>query len=652
MQKSKDMAKVTAFLKEGNQLKKSGNHNLAIEKYTRALQLYPEYVPALNQIGEIYEVNAQDNEAISVYQKAIESSPNNPRSHWRLAELYSKKGDLDKAINSYQVAVRLKPDLPDVIYRNLAKVLKQQGRVKEAQALSRSLNKEKKDRIYLKLWKALNKVDFKDLDQNITQYPQEIDDKKVFPYFTRRSRYEIVNLGNLTKKQEKFLERVGLSLEYLKLNEAKVITSKGVQKEQYNQPLNFLELHLSMAQEGYIYAICPSTGKVLKSNRSLPLDNDRLGSCCYRFVGNEVFYLVLRRQGAFFKNYLYFPRLDLVILFDLGLPVDQSPQTISASLNFLKTYTVAFWQKFKSYLLASDSSKTAVVIHQTSIYHYIFNILPGIQKLCIDKYLPKIDEFLLIGSEFYGGIEELFPEISVDKIKRISSSNLIFKEILENNYFVFRAVYSYCKDKEDFMAKLIQRVLQISQEKCSSDYLATIADAKHQQFPLIWIGVRIHSRVWLSQEEGIVNIIKNLYSIFPNLGVVFDGFTRQDRKGELVANPQAETLIEEEKKLVSKIQSSLPQEIKTYNNIGCFMHESLMWAKTVDLCLEPYGSSITKTKLFHKPKVLHGASTSLKNQGLKNVIYAQEGSKKTGYDFDWIEAYEKLLKLASELKRD
>ena len=506
---------------------------------------------------------------------------------------------------------------------------------------------------YSNIWKALNQTNLKSLDEEMSNYPTEIeiDPQGVARYFHQTNQYKFIDLASLSEEDEQLLESTGLSLNYLKQNQRKVINSEGVAQEKRREPLNFLELHLSMAEEGCIYAICPSTGKVLKSNRSLPIDSV-ISSCAYRFVGNEVFYLILRKLDRFFKNFIYFPRLDLVVVFEKGTPGDKNYQYISRDINFLKTHTVIFWKKVRAYLLGSNNAQTTVVVHNVSILHYILSVLSGIQKLYDEKYFQKTDKFLVFGSEFYGGIDEIFPEITGDKIRRIDPSRDIFEEVIENNYFVFRCFYSFCDNYRKVMDSMLQRVMQLSLNKCSKITLAKIEEAKNNHFPLLWINIRANKRVWLSQAEGTANIIKNFDSHFPNLGVVFDGFTRQEIDGKVVFNPTYEKVIEEENKLVSQIQSLLPQEVKTYNNIGCFIHESLLWAEIIDLSLETRGSSEIRTRIFNKPKFIHGSNILMGKDALDGVVDVDESHPQTDYDFDWKIAYEKLFNIASSIKRD
>ena len=43
--------------------------------------------------------------------------------------------------------------------------------------------------------------------------------------------------------------------------------------------------------------------------------------------------------------------------------------------------------------------------------------------------------------------------------------------------------------------------------------------------PLIWVGITGQKRRWLEQIDGTANILNTLYEFYPNMGVIFDGWT-------------------------------------------------------------------------------------------------------------------------------
>ena len=623
-------------------------------------------------------------EAIATYQKVIELKPDNPNLYLNLAQLYLEKSNLDGLIDAYQKAIRLKPNLPFHIYQKLAEALNQQGRKDEATKVIKSAPQIdfKDGEAYLRIWNALNQTTLKTLDEESSHYPTEINQQAVEQYFTQSSQYKIIHLTSLTEEDQRFIENLGLSLTYLKLNKAGLITKEGVSQEKsishsaefrktqwLNLPLKVAKaferskFQLSMVEEGCIYAVCPSTGQILSSNRSLvPSAN---GYIFYRFVGKEIFYLITGRVGAAFpKLCLYFPIKELIVDF-LSLPRGQK-QTFAR----FKTYVVTNWQRLESYLLSKSQAKTVALVSNNHFAHHLWNELSGIYKLYKTDSLDKVDKFLLI-SEPLGCIDEIFPEISAEKIKRIESSEII-AEILDNSYFVLRLGWNFIKED------LADRIYQTSLKHCSSAFLAEVESVKKKYFPLIWITIRLNNRTWVSQIEGIANIIQSFSANFPNLGVVIDGFSLP--YGVLLS-PSVEETIRKEKETVRKIQSFLSPEIKVYDLVGCMLYESIVWANAIDFYIAHHGTIQHKIGwTANKPGVVHTNTQVLETKvsGFKNqTSWARENGvlpvyisshyindvtenvKKDlndkrrdliNYDCDWRVIYEEALKLANSLK--
>ena len=62
-------------------------YDLAIRQYKEALKLNPEYVIALNNLGNVYERKQLTAQALEVYEKALESEPENTTAKRRAQSL-------------------------------------------------------------------------------------------------------------------------------------------------------------------------------------------------------------------------------------------------------------------------------------------------------------------------------------------------------------------------------------------------------------------------------------------------------------------------------------------------------------------------------------------------------------------------------------
>lgn len=117
--KKKTIEKWEVYHAQGYAARKKENYALAIENYTKALNLYPSYFKALFNRGFAYDKVGEYEKAISDYSKAIELEPNNAYAYYNRAISYDKKGDVELTLNDFSYAIRLLPNKID-FYLNRA----------------------------------------------------------------------------------------------------------------------------------------------------------------------------------------------------------------------------------------------------------------------------------------------------------------------------------------------------------------------------------------------------------------------------------------------------------------------------------------------------------------------------------------------------
>lgn len=198
---------INQYLNDGNLLKKHGKLTQAINKYEKALHLKPDYIPALFQLGEIYEKTQQFDQAIVYYQKLVELQPDEATVRANLARVKQKLGDiqgaiatyikalacpqppamvyqgwgdvlekngqLTQAIRAYKDAIKLKPDQLN-LYLILAKLYFQRipSKVSEIINLQKPISKVKNKSIYSQIWEGLNQLDLESLDGKDYLWPK------------------------------------------------------------------------------------------------------------------------------------------------------------------------------------------------------------------------------------------------------------------------------------------------------------------------------------------------------------------------------------------------------------------------------------------------------------------------------------------------
>jgi len=116
---------------QGVILAKQGNKGAAIEKYRRAVELSPQYVGAMANLGGLLVDTKQHVEAVAVLQRALEIMPDSVESNNYMADALRGLGRPHEAIGYYEKALKLRPRW-DAAYVNYAVALESLGRLDEA----------------------------------------------------------------------------------------------------------------------------------------------------------------------------------------------------------------------------------------------------------------------------------------------------------------------------------------------------------------------------------------------------------------------------------------------------------------------------------------------------------------------------------------
>jgi len=78
--------------------------------YIKALELWPSYPEAHNNLGDVYEKQGRFKEAIKEYEIASALAPNAPYPYFGLGDVYFKLGNYKLAITYYERGLKIEPD--------------------------------------------------------------------------------------------------------------------------------------------------------------------------------------------------------------------------------------------------------------------------------------------------------------------------------------------------------------------------------------------------------------------------------------------------------------------------------------------------------------------------------------------------------------
>jgi Flp pilus assembly protein TadD len=116
---------------QGNTFAQAGDFEKAIAEYQAVLELAPDNVSALANLGVAYYSTGKLDEAVTQYEKALELEPGDADIRSNLGAAYVQLGQLDQALDEYQQAVGINPDLAEAQF-GLGVVYLQTGKTDEA----------------------------------------------------------------------------------------------------------------------------------------------------------------------------------------------------------------------------------------------------------------------------------------------------------------------------------------------------------------------------------------------------------------------------------------------------------------------------------------------------------------------------------------
>ena len=107
-----DTSNAAALKDQGNAQKAAGNPELAIASYRRSLDVEPDYVPSLYNLGLVLHETDRFEEAEACFRRVVAIDPGDVDALFHLGALLQRSLRLEEAAQTFRLALQLAPDNP------------------------------------------------------------------------------------------------------------------------------------------------------------------------------------------------------------------------------------------------------------------------------------------------------------------------------------------------------------------------------------------------------------------------------------------------------------------------------------------------------------------------------------------------------------
>jgi hypothetical protein len=327
---------------------------------------------------------------------------------------------------------------------------------------------------------------------------------------------------------------------------------------------------------------------------NLPLEIVPIFYQCKSANGEEFWICVYWTFGR--VTQIFFPNRHLVIF-------DISKSDAEAVIDSLNSFLSRYSGDIAALMIARDrvpSKCVGLLDMVTNFGHQAINHLSGVQRLVDLALVDKIDELWVSGTQFFGHVESLFPELD-GRVRYFADRWGIASELLREPRQIIRIGSTYLSSN---LKRRIFRNVRMSIPKRSNILVVT---------------VRASGRDCVNLPEVVGEMYKRLRSRF-NLRIALDGWVLPESAlvaassvGAAVSH-QYVNAIRNEIALAKEIQNRLPAGSIVINTIGRSMFESLNELTIGTVYFSHIGTLQHKLGLLlGLPGVVHGPKWQITN---------------------------------------
>lgn len=152
--------------------------------------------------------------------------------------------------------------------------------------------------------------------------------------------------------------------------------------------------------------------------------------------------------------------------------------------------------------------------------HQLWNTLAAIEDSL--ETLARLPTFRFFGTQFFGELTEIFPELTeVDVVSVPSRNRETHGPPPDHALFVSIGAYVFTRD-------VVDRVRTTAAARADRAVVERVRDARERGAVVVWFGLRVGDKAWAEQTANVVAVVDALRRRWPDVLIVLDTFSFPD----------------------------------------------------------------------------------------------------------------------------
>ncbi|MCR4265978.1 class I SAM-dependent methyltransferase, partial [Nitratireductor sp. ZSWI3] len=305
----------------------------------------------------------------------------------------------------------------------------------------------------------------------------------------------------------------------------------------------------------------------------------------YAFRGRGMQYLVASGGKGEILG-LYLPAEDLFLHFT------KNPAITEQVWSTVKTYLAREISKRADRPFTSVQEPELIVriCGIENFAHHAWNYFGGLEKANLVGLLPRIRNLEYVGTEFFGPIQTIYPELATSHIEKPRQGPVKSTDAFGHGRLVIPL------GSHLLFPQAINRITSLADEAVSASDVLGLTDAIQRYRRRFYVALRVGDKSWLDAEQELPKLINRILTEDSDACFVLDGFSVP--VGEDHVSQRWEQQIEKLTGIVSGVLSQVTESERVFNIMGLDLLKSIGLMRLCTFYITPIGTAHHKVDWF------------------------------------------------------